>query len=139
MLLGRQNLQRGKKGVKTKLPGWLKTPGYYSQTNTQQFYLDKVKRKCTVVSAHRQNGFDYTKLDSNIQVISIVPDRPDVLAKRILALDYWKEEHPVLGKLLHKLSFDEKVKYTQKTIESWAKQNILDSDLQIPMSDLYQF
>ncbi len=142
MLLGAVALERSRTGVdKGDLPGILKTPDFYRSytLESQHEWFDRLKKKTTVASAHRQNGFDFRILDPEVRVISIVPDLANVIAQRTIQIDHWKEEHPILSKFYANLSNDETVKYTEKIINKWATENILESDLKIPMSNLYQF
>jgi hypothetical protein len=62
----------------------------------------------------------------------------DIIARRIIAVDTWQEKHPILSKFMKKLTTEEKIKYTKKTIETWTGDNILDTDIKIPLSDLAQ-
>jgi len=141
MLLGAIDLKRTSKGVDDRDQcSMLKLPQFYQPQNIEHrpLWYNKVKGKTTVASAHRQNGFDFKQIDNEVKVISILPDLPDVIARRILHIDTWKEEHPLLGKFYTRLSNDEKVLYTAKIIKTWAEQNVLESDIKIPMSDLHR-
>lgn len=140
MLLGAIPGARKNGVVVHDMPGILKTPEFYCfDTFEKNQWLLKLKQKTSVASAHRQHGFDFRTLDPEIVVISIVPDRPEVIAKRTLSIDTWKEEHPLLSKFYLKLSDADKIKYTQKIVNQWAEINVLESDIKVPMSNLYQF
>lgn len=138
MLLGAIPGARKNGVVVHDMPGILKTPEFYRlEADQKNQWLQRLKSKTSIASAHRQYGFDFTTLDPDIVVISIVPDKPDVIARRTLSIDTWDEEHPLLSKYYSKLSDSDKIKYTQKIISQWADTNILDSDIKVPMSNLY--
>jgi len=141
MLAGYHTIQRESNGsIISKLPGQLKIPSFYdpSQLEFQHTWYERAKKKSNILPAHRQYGFNFARFDKTATVISIIPDLIDVVARRTLAIDTWKEKHPILSKFFHKLTDEEKIKYTKKTVEKWAKDNILDSDIKIPLSDFAQ-
>lgn len=141
MLLGAMDLERTDQGIADRARcDIMKMPRFYQNDCASQrsSWYSTVRAKTSVASAHRQNGFDYRQLDSGVKVVSIVPDMASVIARRIMHIDTWPEQHPVLSKLYSKLSPEEKVRYTTKIIHQWTQANILDSDIKIPMSDLYQ-
>jgi hypothetical protein len=123
-----------------ELPDQLKYPSFYSpaQLEFQHTWYERAKKKSNILPAHRQYGFDFARFDKSATVISIIPDLVDVVARRTLAIDTWREEHPILSKFIRKLTDNEQIKYTKKTIEIWAEKNILDDDIKIPLSDLTQ-
>jgi len=138
MLAGNFIYERSNNGIISHLPGILKVPEFYDSTIDQQREIWKrlEDKKIFVIPAHRQRGFDYRLLCSDLKVISIVPDLNEPLARRVIAIDVWEEKNIVLKQLRNKLSLQEKVKYTANTIKKWADVNILDSDIKIPMSNL---
>jgi len=128
-------------GTKSTLPQILKNPNAYKLIDvdfTIQTFFKTNKNKYVALPAHRQHGFDYKRLEKNCTVISIVPDLAEKIAARVMHIDTWKEEHPILSKLFDRLSTDEKIKYTAKTIVSWQEKNILSSDISILFSNLYK-
>lgn len=141
MLAGQNDIPRNNDGtIVSRLPAFLKLPAFYnpSQFEFQHSWYKKAKEISNILPAHRQNNFNFNLLDPDSVVISIVPDLLDHVVRRVIAIDTWEEKHPILRKFLPKLSIEEKIKFTRKTMERWAEENILDSDIKIPLSDLSQ-
>lgn len=141
MLAGHHDIQREKDStIISKLPGHLKPTSFYSpaQCEFQHTWYEMAKQYSNILPAHRQYSFDFSKFDRQSVVISIIPDLSDIIARRIIAVDTWEEKHPILSKFIKKLTNEEKLKYIKKTIEQWTKNNILDSDIKIPLSELAQ-
>lgn len=113
---------------------WFKLIEFYQATFDQQQSLLSVLNSNIVISCHRQYEFDFGK---DHTVISIVLDDLSWIGRR------YREVHiNQLGKTLYnpkliqfqnKLSIEELVVYDYK---QWAKHNIFDSDIKLPISTL---
>lgn len=113
---------------------WFKLLDFYQSTVEQKQSLLSTLNPRLIVSCHRQHQFDFGKDNT---VISIVLDEFHWIGRR------YRDVHinqlgktlanPRLMQFQDKLSIEDLVVYDYK---QWAKHNILDSDIKLPISTL---
>jgi len=121
--------------LNSKKRTWFKLLDFYQSTAEQQQSLLSILNPNLITSCHRQRQFDFGKDNT---VISVVLDDLSWIGRR------FREVHinqlgktlsnPTLMPFWSKLSFEELVVYDYK---QWAKYNIFDTDVKLPISTLH--
>jgi hypothetical protein len=131
-------LQRSN-NVTTTSGSFLKLPEFYSLSHPDKITWWNRINHHTVISCHRQFGFDYNTIEP-VTVISVKISNRDWLYKRVKAI-HWKQNeadigNPMLKKIKERLSESELDTLIEADYRSWANANILESDDILPFEFL---
>jgi len=114
---------------------WFKLLEFYQSTVDQQQNLLSTLNSNVIISCHRQHQFNFGKDNT---VISIVLDEFDWIGNRYLDVHInhlgKKLANPKLMQFETKFPIKDLVVYDYK---QWAKYNILDTDIKLPFSFIY--
>jgi len=117
---------------------FLKLTEFYSLSHDDKLTWWK-RINHSVVSCHRQFGFDYNTIEP-VTVISVQLADRGWLYKRIKEI-HWKQHNydignPMLKQLKERLSEVQLNDLIESDYQSWAKTNVLDSDDILPFESL---
>ena len=117
----------------------LKLPGFYSLSHENKMLeWNKIKHH-SVLSCHRQHGFDYNTIEP-VSVISVTIADRDWFYQRIKKI-HWEQnlaqvENPILKQIKERLSEKDLDRLIESDYRSWSRANILESDDILPFESL---
>ena len=112
----------------------LKFVKFYKSTYQQKIDCWNKLKILDFISCHRQYEYDFSELDPNIQVVSIVMDNVEFLAKRLLEFHVTKFDlswynSPLKGKVADR-------DLITAEYNKWAQKNIFKSDIKLNFSTM---
>jgi len=136
-MFGGHPVERQRDIAKCFFTGFIE-PEFYNGSPTDQILKEFVETGYNVVPCHRQNKFDFKKLNlSNVTVITIIVDDINLLVNRFAKIHLRTRNKPLGNVLLNNLRLA-RPELTAQLIEldykKWIDNNLLDGDVKFHLS-----